>query len=285
MSVGAVIRRLRDEDLDAAYAVLVDAHEQLYGEPQLTRGMFENLVAIGRGHVAASSSGIVGAGIVNRDFGRLWVLRAERRRGVGTTLLQALERDAAIGVLRFAAPTVDPGGAAFLAANGYRKLAEIWLLGIDLDAEPEPPEWPDGVAVRTFDPDDAVAVKRLLDDAYSSGEPDYEPLPFDDWRTFMLGDPSYDPSAWFLAAAGDEIVGAALTWKEGFVKDLVVSPHWRRRGLGKALMLRTFAEFRDRGIERVTLKTDSTNPTQAVRLYEHLGMAIERTDEVFEKRL
>ena len=50
-------------------------------------------------------------------------------------------------------------------------------------------------------------------------------------------------------------------------------------------MLQAFGEFRRRGIARVTLKTESTNPTDAVRLYEHLGMAIERTDEVFEKRL
>jgi ribosomal protein S18 acetylase RimI-like enzyme len=81
------------------------------------------------------------------------------------------------------------------------------------------------------------------------------------------------------------MVGAVLNWQEGYVKDLAVHPHRRGRGLGKALMLQTFAEFARRGIPRVTLKTDSINPTQAWKLYARLGMETERTYEVFEKRL
>jgi ribosomal protein S18 acetylase RimI-like enzyme len=101
----------------------------------------------------------------------------------------------------------------------------------------------------------------------------------------MLEDPSFEPQAWFLAEANGRLVGAALNWKEGYVKDLVVHPDWRRRGLGRALMEQTFAEFARRGIERVTLKTDSINPTEAWRLYERLGMRKERTYEVFQKEI
>jgi mycothiol synthase len=270
--------------MDAAYAVLVDSHEALYGEAQMTSGMLANLFAIGSGRVADRSGEIVGAGVITRDLGRLWVRRSDRRWGIGTELLRALEGGAPLDVLRFAAPTLEPAAAPFLARNGYRRAGEIWLMGIDLPPRLPEPEWPEGVSVRTFEEHDAPAVKRLLDEAYA-GEPGYVPPTFASWRRFMLGDPSYDPSVWFLVVAGDEIVATALSWKEGFVKDLAVSPSWRRRGLGRALMLQTFAEFRRRGIPRVTLKTDSTNPTNAARLYERLGMEIERTDEVFEKRL
>jgi ribosomal protein S18 acetylase RimI-like enzyme len=48
-------------------------------------------------------------------------------------------------------------------------------------------------------------------------------------------------------------------------------------------MYRTFGEFKRRGLARVTLKTDSNNPTNAWRLYERVGMAIERTYEIFQK--
>jgi ribosomal protein S18 acetylase RimI-like enzyme len=270
--------------LDAAYAVLVDSHEPLYGEAQMTSGMLANLFATGNGSVAERSGEIVGAGVVNRDLGRLWVRRSDRRWGIGAELLRALERGAPLDVLRFAAPTLEPAAAVFLARNGYRRAGEIWLMGIDLPPRLPEPEWPESVSVRTFEEHDAPTVKRLLDEAYA-GEPGYVPPTFASWRRFMLGDPSYDPSVWFLAVAGDAIVATALSWKEGFVKDLAVSPSWRRRGLGRALMLQTLAEFRRRGIPRVTLKTDSTNPTNAARLYERLGMEIERTDEVFEKRL
>jgi ribosomal protein S18 acetylase RimI-like enzyme len=50
-------------------------------------------------------------------------------------------------------------------------------------------------------------------------------------------------------------------------------------------MEQTIAEFARRGIERVTLKTDSINPTEAWRLYERLGMRKERTYEVFQKEI
>jgi GNAT superfamily N-acetyltransferase len=271
--------------VDAAYAVLADTHEALYGEAQMTSGMLANLFAIGAASVVERSGEIVGAGVVNRDFGRLWVRRPDRRRGVGTALLQTLERDAPLEKLRFAAPTLEPAAAPFLIRNGYRPAWEIWLMGIDLVRPLPTPQWPPSVSVRTFQERDAPAVKRLLDEAYGAGDPGYVPPTFASWRRFMLGDPSFDATAWFLAVAGDDIVGAALSWKEGFVKDLVVSPSWRRRGLGRALMLQTFAEFRRRGIPRVTLKTDSTNPTRAAQLYERLGMKTERTDEVFEKLL
>jgi ribosomal protein S18 acetylase RimI-like enzyme len=81
----------------------------------------------------------------------------------------------------------------------------------------------------------------------------------------MLGDPSFDAQAWFLTFEGDRLVGAVLNWKEGYVKDLVVHPDSRGRGLGKGLMLQTFGEFARRGVSRITLKTDSINPTQAWR--------------------
>jgi ribosomal protein S18 acetylase RimI-like enzyme len=60
---------------------------------------------------------------------------------------------------------------------------------------------------------------------------------------------------------------------------------WRGRGLGRALLLRTFAEFRRRGVTRVTLGVDAENPTGATRLYESVGMDVELEAVVYEKTL
>ena len=101
----------------------------------------------------------------------------------------------------------------------------------------------------------------------------------------MLGDPSFEPGCWFVAEAPDgSLAGAVLNWKEGFIKDLVVHPAHRQRGLGEALLRHTFRHFRARGARCVTLKTDSGNTSQAWRLYERLGMRKEQTYDVFEKR-
>jgi ribosomal protein S18 acetylase RimI-like enzyme len=278
------IRDFRPDDLDAAYELLMEWHTELPGEPEVTRGMFANLVEIAdAGFVAETAEEIVGTALVRDQGGDVFVSRSQRRRGIGTRLLRAIEGTAEAKVLSLVAMRPDDPARYFLEANRYSKAWEYWLMGVDLKEPPEP-VWPEGASMRTFREDDAPAVKELLDLSYAA-EPHHVPLPFEDWRTFMLGDPSYDPEVWFLGLAEDQIVGAVLNWKEGYVKDIVVHPDWRGRGLGKALMLQTFGEFARRGIPRVMLKTDSINPTEAWRFYEHLGMRKERTYEVFERKL
>jgi ribosomal protein S18 acetylase RimI-like enzyme len=279
------VRAFESTDIDGAYELVAEWQEQVFGEAEMTRGMFSNLREIAAAaYVAESADRIVGHAGIRADDIDVVVRGSERRRGIGSALLRACEEQVQGDVLGLFGVTLEPAAAPFAAAHGYDKAWEVWLMGVDLGGRADAPVWPHEVSVRTFRPDDAPAVKELLDTAYAA-EPGHNPLSFDDWKTFMLGDPSYDPSVWFLALAGEEIVGAALNWKEGYVKDLVVHPSWRGRGLGTALMLQTFAEFSARGIARVTLKTDSINPTEAWRLYERLGMGKERTYEVFEKRL
>jgi mycothiol synthase len=279
------LRPLQPADIDAAYALLAEWQAQVFGEAEITNGMFSNVQKIAAAaFVAETEEGIVGHANMRGDDIGVLVPPAERRRGIGSALLRACEERAEGHVLGLTGVQSEPAAAPFARANGYEKAWEVWLMGIDLPAGAPAPEWPQGVAVRTFAPEDARPVKELLDVSYAE-EPGHVPLPFEHWKTFMLGDPSFDPEAWFLAVAGDRIVGAALNWKEGYVKDLVVHPDWRGRGLGKALMQQTFGEFVRRGVGRVTLKTDSVNPTDAWRLYERLGMRTERTYEVFEKRV
>lgn len=277
------VRPSRPEDTAAAYQILAEWQTEVFGEPEMTEGMFTNGLTIADGsYVADTPEGIAGHAAIRADGVNVLVKGTHRRRGVGTALLHEVEEAAETDLLRLIGVTLEPAAAPFAAANGYEKAWEVWLMGVDLPVELPPPVWPDHVLVRTFREGDAHGVKELLDLAYSE-EFQHVPLSFEDWRTFMLTDPSFDPEAWFLAFEGGRMVGAVLNWKEGYVKDLVVHPHRRGRGLGKALMLQTFAEFARRGIPRVTLKTDSINPTQAWKLYERLGMETERTYEVFEK--
>jgi mycothiol synthase len=278
------IRPFRPEDVDPAYELRAECENDLFGEPEMTRGMFSNLLTIADASwTAETTAGFAGSSHRRADFVDILVRPSERRRGIGTQLLRVVEESSGADLLRLVAVSLEPASAPFCLANGYEKVWEVWLMGVDLEPEQPAPAWPEGVTVRTFREEDAETVKDLLDEAYSA-EPHHTPLPFDDWRKFMLGDPSFDPQVWFLAVEGERIVGAVLNWKEGYVKDLVVHPERRGLGLGKALMQQTFGEFARRGIPRITLKTDSNNPTDAWRLYERLGMRKERTYEVFEKR-
>jgi mycothiol synthase len=147
-----------------------------------------------------------------------------------------------------------------------------------------PPSWPDGMTPHAFRLEEAARVKELLDVAYAE-EPDFTKQPLAEWKRFMLGGSSFEPESWFVVETPDgSLAAAALNWKEGFVKDLVVHPKYRRRGLGAALLQHTLRHFKARGMGRVTLKTDARNTSQAWRLYERVGMRTIRTYDDWKKR-
>jgi ribosomal protein S18 acetylase RimI-like enzyme len=149
---------------------------------------------------------------------------------------------------------------------------EVLRMEIRLDAATPPPEWPPGVAVRSADVEaDTPGVHELLELAFrGSAEPE---RPYAEWLAWWITDAEFDPSAWFLAEEGRELAGIALCWSSGFLKDLAVHPAHRRRGIGRALLLHVFREFRARGAATVSLKVDAAN-LGAVRVYEAAGMRV-----------
>ena len=279
------IRLARDEDIEPVYEIVAENRIRLFGNVEgFELEHMQNLWRRLRGNwVATSGTELVGAAALVMSGVEVDVRLEARRRGIGTRLLQIAEEATDLEVLRADAVMLEPAAAPFLRTNGYEKAFEYWLMGIEVSGDVGGPTWPDDVLVRTFRGDDALGLWQLLNVAYAEEATPFPP--FDDWRGFMLEDPSFEPENWFLVEADGELVAAALNWSDAYVKDLVVHPAWRRRGLGEALMRHTFRHFGDRGVPRVTLKTDSTNPTQAWRLYERLGMRKERTYEVFQKRL
>ena len=279
------IRPARAEDTEAVFELYADWQRSNYGQVEIGREMYDTILASADGSFVAEVDGrIVGEADASGGWIDVGVEPSVRRRGIGTALLQAAEGTATAKPTLLMALQSDAPGAAFAQANGYEKAWEVWLMGIDLpEAIPEP-EWPEGVSVRTYGGEEAEAreIKELLDLAYAE-EFHHQPATFENWSRFMFEDPMFDAKVWFLALADGKIVGAALNWDEGYIKDLVVHPDWRGRGLGKALVYQTFGEFKRRELPRVTLKTDSNNPTDAWRLYERAGMRKERTYEIFQK--
>jgi mycothiol synthase len=279
------VRPARPEDTDAAFEIFAGWQKASYGEVEIGAEMFATTLAGADAVFVAEADGrVVGHSDVDGGWIGLGVEPSMRRRGIGTALLQAAEERASAEPTLLAGLSTEPAAPAFAAANGYSKAWEVWLMGIDLPDEIPQPQWPEGVSVRTYGGEEAEAreIKDLLDLAYAE-EFHHHPPTFENWSRFMFEDPMFDANVWFLAVHQGTIVAAALNWDEGYVKDLVVHPDWRGRGLGKALMYETFGEFKRRGLPRVTLKTDSNNPTDAWRLYERVGMGIERTYEIFQK--
>jgi ribosomal protein S18 acetylase RimI-like enzyme len=160
----------------------------------------------------------------------------------------------------------------------HRKVKIVSATAIHLRQRIDPaaryaPHWPDGTGPAIFEPQHhARAARDLLNIAYAAGGGDV--LAFEDWWPALLADPEYRPELCFVAldAETGELAGFAQCWSLGFIKDIAIAARWRRRGLGRALMLEIFRNFQARGIYEVDLKVAADNPSRAVGFYEELGM-------------
>lgn len=72
------------------------------------------------------------------------------------------------------------------------------------------------------------------------------------------------------------IQGLRRSRRQGAIQNVGVLPDHRGLGLGKALMLRSLAGFRDAGMQRVVLEVTAANEP-AVELYRRLGFQLIRT--------
>ncbi|MBK7448764.1 MAG: GNAT family N-acetyltransferase [Anaerolineales bacterium] len=91
-----------------------------------------------------------------------------------------------------------------------------------------------------------------------------------------------------VAWEGDQIAGYSqnrFRMGIGWVGTLGVLKPWRKKGLGLALLLTSFADFYQRGMPTIGLGVDASNKTGATRLYQRAGMSIATEFTTFEKEL
>lgn len=137
----------------------------------------------------------------------------------------------------------------------------------------EVPTWPGGVELTTLEDADAAAAHQLLVPAYAEGGGAVPP--FETWWEALAGDAEFDPKLCFLVRnSAGQLIALAQCWTSAFVKDLVVHPSYRQRGLGKALLLHVFSAFKLRSARTVSVKVQTTNAI-AMQLYGQMGMNVE----------
>ncbi len=220
-------------------------------------------------------------------FGGGCVRPGEKGRGLGSWLAATMElhaRGLSLDLIRNVTTAKDTKARALFEARDYHEARRHWVMAIDLDEEPPAPELPDGLALGTFREEDARAFHDATKEAFAD-EWGFHAMAFEQWWEMRKDD---DTSLWFVIRDGSEIAANARCDEMrggGFVGSLAVRKPWRRRGLGRALLLHAFREFRNRGFERASLGVDSENPTGATRLYESVGMHVESEHVTFEKAL
>ena len=179
------------------------------------------------------------------------------------------------------------------ASNGYHSNLSFLIMEVTLDEPPPPPLWADGINVRTFIQGQDEQATYRADEEAALDKGYHDPLSYEGWVKRMRMDTElFDPSLWFLAceARSAEIAGVALNSyaqqsNTGWVDHLSVRRAWRKRGIGKAFLLHSFAEFYRRNIRQVKLSVDSKSLSNAPRLYESVGMKTVQQYHIYRKEM
>lgn len=299
MSSTITIRPARKDDLEPTAEMLNEHARDLYGVDDLVPA---DLLQYWESPdvefpadvlVAESSDGAIsGYADVGVQGEQVWLDVRATAPGALPGLLEAIEERAVArkpdAKLMGFTSDADAALRDLYESAGYGIVRHSFRMRIELEEEVPKPEWPDGYAARTM----REGEERRVYDAQMASFADtwmFSPEPYDVWRHWILDEPSFDSSLWFLAEKGDELGGVVIARAPenepgvGWVRILGVIPEHRRQGLAQGLLRHTFREFASRGFKAVALGVDAENPTGALRVYERAGMHVERTSLVYEK--
>ena len=228
-----------------------------------------------------------GDGYVHPDF---------RGRGIGSAMLFALDERAG-REMRLAEPDLrvylragtsghDAHARSMFEEAGYRVVRYHWIMQIDMTEAPRQKPFPEGIELRPFEKETQAYLVFQAEDESFQDHWGHVPGHFENWKMRKLEREAFDPALWHIAWDGDQIAGFSQTRFRngiGWIGTLSVRRPWRQRGLGEVLLLHSFNEFHKRGMMRIGLNVDASNPTGATRLYQKVGMHVAVEDIIVEK--
>jgi len=218
---------------------------------------------------------------------------AWRRHGIGRAMLHWSERRIREIVAEvqddgrhwFTAWAMDTsaGTAPLLASEGYVPVRHFQeMVRPDLE-DIEPIALPPGLEVRPVRDADLRTIFDAGVEAFRDhwGGVDDSDAAFQRW----LESPDHDSTLMVIAWDGTEVAGGVINtipeaqnerhgYRRGNLNHVYTRRPWRRRGVARALMARSLVLLRDRGLTSASLGVDSTNPHEAVHLYESLGFRV-----------
>jgi mycothiol synthase len=197
-----------------------------------------------------------------------------RGAGLGRELAEAvLAGDAAVTAWSHGD---HPAAARIAAAHGLERARELWVMRWPASAPLPEVAAPDGIAVRSYRPEDAGEVVRVNAAAFAH-HPEQGSMDQTELAERMAED-WFDPAGLLVAGPvgdpGHGLLGFHWTKRHspelGEVYVIGIDPAAQGRGLGRLLTAAGLAHLRDAGVDEVMLYVESDN-TAGRRLYEGLG--------------
>jgi len=147
-------------------------------------------------------------------------------------------------------------------------------------------ELPQGIDVRPVQTGD----ERKIWDASNEAFRDHwgYSQPTDEHFKNFAGSKYFQPDLWQVAWDGDEVVASVLNFIDhdyneknhllrGWTEDISTRKPWRKRGIAKALIVRSMHMHKALGMNEVGLGVDTQNPNRALKLYHSLGYKKDKT--------
>jgi mycothiol synthase len=213
-------------------------------------------------------------------------------RGIGACLVEFQDRraqeiaNATDGVtLRPWVDLADRPGLGLYGERGFTETRRHYSMLADLPGLDLSTDAPKNIEIRACTERDLRAVHWLLEETFREHW-GFSEEPFERWHAGAYAREDTDLDLWFVAVGEGGPVGVVIGRPKkdlGWVDDLGVVKAWRRKGVGGALLRRSFASFRERGFPQVGLSVDASNETGAVALYEGVGMRAARVYVALEK--
>jgi mycothiol synthase len=183
---------------------------------------------------------------------------------------------------------------SLLVAEAYEPVRYMFeMVRPNLDDIPDVP-MPEGLEVRPAKPEHYRKIWDAAGEAFQDhwGATEWR----DEWFEMWQEKPIFNPKLWQVAWDGDEVAGMVLNFiheeenseynrKRGYTEEISVRRPWRKRGLARALIARSFKVLKDHGMTEAALSVDAENITGALGLYESMGFRTVKRHATYRKPL
>ncbi len=230
---------------------------------------------------------------------------AWRRKRIGSTLLHWIEnRMRAIadshamletGFLQNFGTDETVGLTPLLEQNGYTPIRYfVQMVRPDFENIPDF-SIPDGLEVRPVLPEHYRAIWEASEEAFRDHW-GYSKSTEEDYQEWLESKIIFQPELWQIAwdQATNEVAGQVRTFinapenekynrQRGYTEFISVRRPWRKRGLARALIVRSLRLQKERGMIESALGADSENISGAIRIYEECGFRVTKRSAIYRK--
>ncbi len=231
----------------------------------------------------------------------LGVVPEYRKKGIGRQLLmRALEslRERGMECAETEIQDDKIAGKNLLESMDFRPVRAFSRMTMDLSNIPSEIGENKDITIKMMkkgSEEDIKLLVWLVNEAFKEHY-NYRPETVEDIRLWFQRIPSWlyyefffvylqDKHVGFIVVKIDKKYNESRKKKAGYIQTMGVIKPYRRRGIGKALMLHGLHFLKSKGMEEVELDVDDSNPTHALELYEKTGFKIHRKTIACKKDL